>query len=90
MDDTIHCGMDSLELTILEHMYRHNLIGGKHTAIENASKGVPKHMRGAAESAVKKLIKEGWILPKPTNYGLQISLNPGRIREIRAAIGEDL
>ena len=43
---------------------------------------MPKHMAGVAKDAIKELIKEGFILQKPTSYGLQVSLNPERIDEI--------
>lgn len=38
--------------------------------------------------AVKKLIKEGWIIQHPISYGLQIAVNHLRIRELRMLIGE--
>ena len=65
-------------MKLLEHGY----IGGRHTAIENLVKGFPKHDRGSIAKAVKELIKDGLIIPKPTGYGLQVSLNSARIREI--------
>lgn len=46
-------------------------------------KGLPKHVRGEAKKALKSLIKKGYILPKPTSYGLQVSLNPRMIGEIQ-------
>ena len=35
------------------------------------------------KKALKKLIREGYIIPKPTSYGLEVSLNPRMIEEIR-------
>ena len=43
-------------------------------------------MVGVAKDAVKELIKEGFVLQKPTSYGLQVSLNPARIDEITKII----
>ncbi len=71
---------------ILRKLYRHRIIGGKHTAIEHISKGLPKHIRGQSKIAVAELIKEGFIVPKITNYGLQISLNAKKIQEIERII----
>ncbi|MEK6953190.1 MAG: hypothetical protein AABX29_09325 [Nanoarchaeota archaeon] len=71
-----------LKKSILRKLYRHRIIGGKHTAVEHLTKGLPKHIVGEAKEAVKELIKEGFILTKPTNYGLQVSLNPEKIDEI--------
>jgi len=73
---------------ILRKLYRHRIIGGKHTAAENLTKSLPKHLIGDAKEAIKELIKEGLILPKPTSYGLQISLNPEKIDEIHKIIEE--
>jgi len=56
--------------------------GASHTALENLKKGVPKHLGGRYLDIGKKLIKEGYLLSKPTNYGLQVSLNPRMRGEI--------
>lgn len=80
--------MDDLRLTILEKFYRAGIIGGRHTHIESAARGLPKHLKGEAMKAVKELIKEGFVLSHPTSYGTQIALNPNRIAEIRKLIGE--
>lgn len=68
-------------------MYFDKIIGGKHTAIENLKKGFPSHIRGDVEDEVKELIREGFILPKRTNYGLQVSLNHRMIPEIERILG---
>ncbi len=75
-----------LKKIILRKLYRRRIIGGKHTAMEHLTKGLPKHMAGFAKEAVKDLIKEGFILQKPTSYGLQVSLNPEKIDEISKII----
>ena len=69
---------------ILRKLFRRRVIGGKHTAIEHLTKGLPKHVVGEAKNAVEDLIKEGMILSKPTGYGLHVSLNPEKIDEISA------
>ena len=78
----------NIKKIILRKLFRHRIIGGKHTAIENLTKGLPKHWIGAAKDAIKELIKERFILTKPTSYGLQISLNPEKIDEISKIIEE--
>ena len=75
-----------LKKIILRKLFRHRIIGGKHAAIENLTKGLPKHLVGVAKDAVNELIKEGFVLQKPTSYGLQVSLNPKRIDEITRII----
>ena len=69
-------------------MFRLRVIGGKHTAIEHLTKGLPKHAVGEAKNAVKEFVKEGFILQKQTSYGLQVSLNPEKIAEISKIIEE--
>jgi len=71
---------------ILRKLFRRRVIGGKHTAVEHLTKGLPKHAVGEAKNAVDELIKEGLILPKQTSYGLQVSLNPEKIDEISKII----
>ena len=71
---------------ILRKLYRHRIIGGKHTAIEHLTKGLPKHAVGEAKEAVIVLIKEGFLIQKQTSYGLQVSLNSDRIDDIARLI----
>ncbi len=73
---------------ILRKLFRRRVIGGKHTAIEHLTKGLPKHVIGEAKNAVNELIKEGLVLSKPTSYGLQVSLNPEKIDEISRIVEE--
>ena len=72
-----------VERLILEKMLRHGYIGGKHTSAANLPKGLPRDMHGDAKKAVKNLIRQGYIVPKITGYGLEVSLNSGRINEIK-------
>ena len=77
-----------LKKIILRKLYRHRIIGGKHTAVEHLTKGLPRHLTGDAKEAVNELIKEGLILPKSTSYGLQVSLNPRKINLNKRIITE--
>ena len=61
-------------------------MGGSHTAYEHVVHGFAGHLRGKALEAADELIRMGLILKKPTHYGLQISLNPDRAKEIKAII----
>ena len=74
---------------ILRKLFRRRVIGGKHTAIEHLTSGVPKHLVGEAKDAVNELIKEGYIIPKPTSYGVQVSLNQEKIDEIAKSIEDE-
>ena len=55
---------------------------GNHTSFDNLPKGFPKHLRGEVKKVAKELIKEGLLKSKPTHYGLEVSLNPDKKREI--------
>ncbi len=79
--------INTIQKSILEKMLNYSMIGGKHTSTENLRKGFPKHLRGQVEKEICNLIKAGFILSKPTSYGLQVSLNPHMIEEIKKIIG---
>jgi len=75
-----------LEKAILRKLFVDRFIGKKHTAINNVPKGFKRHLHGEIKKATKRLIREGFILVKPTRYGVQVSLDPRRIAEIERII----
>ncbi|HLC69183.1 MAG TPA: hypothetical protein VJH24_05060 [Candidatus Bilamarchaeaceae archaeon] len=77
---------DELKAMVLHKLAKKRKWGESHTAFENVAKGVPPHLKGKLKDVAKELIKEGYIIPKPTGYGLQISLNVERSEEIRSII----
>lgn len=74
--------IDAIEKHVLENLLNRRVIGEKHTSEDNAIKCLPRDIRGNGKKALKKLIREGYILPKITSYGLEVSLNPRRLQEI--------
>ena len=76
-----------IKIVILRKLVIHNIWGAKHTSYELVQKGLPTDLRGFAKDIANELIKEGILLSHPTSYGLQISLNPDRAKEIKAIIG---
>ena len=42
----------------------------------------PSHLKGKAKKEVKELIKEEILLEKSTCYGIQVSLNSEKLKEI--------
>ncbi|MCW4017127.1 MAG: hypothetical protein NWF00_00350 [Candidatus Bathyarchaeota archaeon] len=74
--------LSTTEKAVLEKMLRHGYIGGKHTSEDNIPKGLPKHMHGEVKKALRKLVKAGLVVPKTTSYGLEVSLDPHKIKEI--------
>ena len=66
--------------------------GGAHTSIDNVKKGgwnvrdLGKEGLKRVDNVTKELIRKGFILSKPTSYGLEISLNPRLSQEINLLI----
>jgi hypothetical protein len=77
---------------ILRKLYMDNRIGGRHTSIDNLKKGVPSDflIKKRFERAIKDIIKEGYIVIKPTNYGTQVSLNPNMIPRIESILDGEM
>jgi len=84
MDDYI-----SIKKFILRKLVRHRIWMHKHTSIHNLSKGLPDYLRSKKDvkDVIKDLLKEGFLLSKPTNYGLEVSLNINKKKEIGRFIG---
>ena len=73
---------EKIKATLLYHLRRKKVIGGVHTHFDTLKRGFPVHLGKEVEKTAKELIKLGWIVTKPTSYGLQVSLNKERIIEI--------
>ena len=72
---------DEIKAGILFKLHRRGNWGASHTAFDNLGKGwndadLGKHGVKRVDKLARELIREGWILPKPTSYGLQVSVNP--------------
>jgi len=77
---------DDVSITILSKMVFDGMIGGKHTSAESIKRGFPSHLKGDVDKALKRLVKSNLVLHHPTSYGMQYSLNPRMISEIRKII----
>ncbi|MBI4044559.1 MAG: hypothetical protein HY392_02525 [Candidatus Diapherotrites archaeon] len=67
-------------------MARHRWWGGKHKAFDNIPKGFPKELWKDVKHELEQLIKEGFVIKKPTGHGLHISLNVRMKAEIEKII----
>ena len=74
--------MESAKRFIVKKLFQKKYIGERHTSIANLPKGLPGHLRGDVKQAAKELIADGILLAKPTSYGLEVSLNPKKMKEI--------
>jgi len=81
---------DKIKATMLYHLRRKKIIGNAHTHFDTLKKGFPSHLGRDIEKIAKILIKDKWILTKPTSYGLQVSLNKEKLKEIEQFILEIL
>ena len=77
---------EEVKAKILWRLYRRRYIGGKHTDINNLRKGFPKDKYDLVDEVIDELVREGFLLVKPTHYGKYVSLNPRRLKEIRNII----
>lgn len=75
-----------IRATIFDKLNRRGKWGPKHTAKENALKGIPSNDIGAAKDILEEAIKNGFLIPKHTGYGDHVSLNFKRKSEIMAII----
>lgn len=71
-----------IKKTILRKLVFMNKWGGSHTSFDNLPKGFPGHVRGMVKEIAKELIKENILLAKSTSYGIEVSLNPSKKKEI--------
>ena len=73
---------------IIRKLYRKKMWQHKHTNIHNLPKGLSNELRVSKEvkKAIKDLLNEQILMSKPTHYGLEVSLNPKKIREIEEMI----
>lgn len=82
---------EEIRARILLKLAKRGKWGGAHTSFDNIKKGwnerdLGKHGMKRVQDIIKDLIREGFILSKPTHYGLEISLNPKKSTEIEHII----
>jgi len=73
---------NKIKATILYHLRRKKVIGEVHTHFDTLERGFSAHLGKEVSNIAKELIKEGFLITKPTSYGLQVSLNKEKIIEI--------
>lgn len=77
---------------ILIKLMNRNMWMHKHTNINNIPKGLDPKLKQSKEmkKAINDLIKKGWLITKPTHYGLEVSLNIKKKKEIEEFIEKRL
>ncbi|MEK6891196.1 MAG: hypothetical protein AABX03_03585 [Nanoarchaeota archaeon] len=81
MDEKIE---EDIKRFILRKLVRHRMWMHKHTSIHNLPKGLPDYLRNTKEvrKVIDELLKNNILLGKPTPYGLEVSLNIKKKKEI--------
>lgn len=80
---------EEMKRALLRKLAKHGYWGGRHTAFDNLHKGFPKHLGKEIKDIAEDLIKHNLLIPKPTGYGLHVSLNPKMKNEIEKIILEE-
>ncbi len=81
---------DVIKARLLYHLRRKKVIWGVHTHFDTLTRGFPSHLGKDVKKVAQELIKEGLIVTKSASYGLQVSLNKTRIKEIEDFISRIL
>ncbi len=76
--------IEDIKRYILIKLVEHRYWQHKHININNLPKGLPSYLRNSkyVKNAINELIKSSFLLTKPTNYGLELSLNIKKKKEI--------
>ena len=77
-----------IRIAILKKLLKSRKIGGAHTEIRNAIKGLPPELLGQAKTEIKWLIKNDYLWHKPSTGEIHVSVNPRALKEIRRMIEE--
>jgi len=72
----------AIQKDIIRNLFKRRIIGGKHTELRNAIKGLPPEKLKQAKKDVKQLITIGYLLSKPSTGELHVSINPKMLGEI--------
>ena len=75
-----------IKATMLYHLRRKRIIGAKHTHFDTLKMGFPSHLGKDVKNIAEQLLKQRYIVTKPTSYGLQVSLNKEKLKEIEEFI----
>jgi len=79
-------GESEIKARLLYHLRKKKVLGGVHTHFDTLKRGFPKHLGKEVGTIAKQLIKDNWLVTKPTSYGLQVSLNKEKLAEIEGFI----
>lgn len=78
---------DEIKAALMFKLHKRGNWGASHTALDNLKKGWKESELGRrglkrVEQMARELMRQGAIIPKPTSYGTQVSLNPRQAEAI--------
>ncbi len=78
---------DEIRVRIFLKLTKRGKWGESHTSFDNLKRGwnerdLGKHGLKRVQEITRDLIRDGFILSKPTHYGMEVSLNPRRSSQI--------
>ncbi|MFH1721369.1 MAG: hypothetical protein ABH950_02055 [Candidatus Altiarchaeota archaeon] len=79
-----------LEAKLLFKLARRRNWGASHTSFHNLTKGFKPKDQKQIKKIAEQLLKTGFLIKKPTSYGLEISLNSNKSKQIKQKIKEML
>lgn len=71
---------------ILRRLKSKDMVGACHAPADMVTQGFPGHDYGRAEEALAALVKGGIVRRRKTGIGIRVSLEPGMMAEVDAAI----
>ena len=77
---------DLVKAKLLFKLARRRNWGNSHTAFDDLKKGFKPNDHKDVKKAAEELIKENFLFRKPTGYGLHVSLNHEKAKEIKEKI----
>lgn len=80
---------EEVKALILFKLFRKGKIGGAHTALRNAYKGIKENHK-IIKKAIEELNKENLLMAKKSTGEIHVSLNPHKISEIKNYISKYL
>jgi hypothetical protein len=78
----------TIKARLLFKLARRRNWGASHTAFDDLKKGFKPKDHGMVWKTAELLLKEGYLLKKPTGYGLHVSLNHKKSKAIKQIINE--
>ena len=78
--------ISSIQVDLLFKLWRNRCFGKGHMLIDNLIGGFPSHIKGTMQTELNDLIKNNYIIKKPTKHGHAVYINYEYKDKIAASI----